>query len=471
MADFEEKSSTPNESTTNITIPAEKMSTNPFIVEDQQFVTNFIPPAAVLTMTNDNITVIVMRTAYARIQLRCLYSSINYPQEPPLIELSSPTLPLPLLRNKEREISEKLTKTSLGKAQFAQIYETIYQFIHSNLFVPCWKEMKQIATLMEGKGQLGCDEKEGIIQIILIANKYRANIKLKVPYNYPEEGVNVEFVSSNFPVEIQYMFKSQTEELIRKLEAGFTMEQAFASSSSSVKLPPSITSKNGSGTSSPSTSEKIRLTSDSLKNLKHDVNVLKQISDLRATANSNDSRKYPKELTAEKREARKDLRRLAKLENQKDQELAKQLLEEEQLEMQMLLKATISDTAQPSLFPAAKYLIEEYVFKLVNEKCQACLKNICHEDPENESMKNPKSDKRPMRTFCGHWLHWNCLNDWLTSPPFIRQCPICNRRIWHPDWPEDYKQLEKAWQAKEARKREMSDVSDFMGMGGSAFSK
>eukprot|EP01032_Pedospumella_encystans_P028660 gene28660-32372_t len=70
-----------------------------------------------------------------------------------------------------------------------------------------------------------------------------------------------------------------------------------------------------------------------------------------------------------------------------------------------------------------------------------------------------------MRTFCGHWLHFQCLNEWLTTPPFVRMCPVCARRIWHPDWPEDHKQLEKAWQANEARKREMCDVSDFMGMG------
>jgi hypothetical protein len=35
---------------------------------------------------------------------------------------------------------------------------------------------------------------------------------------------------------------------------------------------------------------------------------------------------------------------------------------------------------------------------------------------------------------------------------------VCDRRIWHPDWPEDHKMLEKAWQNKEARMREMNDV-------------
>jgi hypothetical protein len=38
---------------------------------------------------------------------------------------------------------------------------------------------------------------------------YRQAIKLKVPPLYPEDGVTVEFLGSNFPPEIQYMFRCQ----------------------------------------------------------------------------------------------------------------------------------------------------------------------------------------------------------------------------------------------------------------------
>ena len=55
------------------------------------------------------------------------------------------------------------------------------------------------------------------------------------------------------------------------------------------------------------------------------------------------------------------------------------------------------------------------------------------------------------------------LDTWLTTPPFIRDCPVCTRRIWHPAWPADHKQLEKAWQKAEAAKREQSEISDLMG--------
>ena len=61
----------------------------------------------------------------------------------------------------------------------------------------------------------------------------------------------------------------------------------------------------------------VKLTSENIKNLKHDVNVLKQISDLRiATTASNKKNQYFKEATAERRDARKDLRRLARAESE-----------------------------------------------------------------------------------------------------------------------------------------------------------
>ena len=126
--------------------------------------------------------------------------------------------------------------------------------------------------------------------------------------------------------------------------------------------------------------------------------------------------------------------------------------------MKELMKTKVSDIAQPSLHTIARFLLEDYALRLANEPCQACKKNILPSDPSSDALKNPKSPSRPMRTFCGHWLHHNCLDNWLTTPPFVRQCPVCDRRIWHPDWPEDHKLLEKAWQNKEARKREVSDV-------------
>jgi hypothetical protein len=438
----------PSDSKTNT---VEKV--NNCIVEDHSFVRNFLTPAAVQTLTNEYVTVVIMRTSYSRVQLRVHYLE-TYPSAVPIVELSSPTLPMALLRNKEKECIDK-AQEALGKPQFKIIYEHIFGFIQTNLFIPCWKEMKQVATLCEGHGNLGADEKTGILQMRLSAGRYRQTIKLKVPPNYPEDGVHVEFASSNFPSDIQYMFQSQAEEIARRCEAGFSGEHALQSSNPIKMLSKATVNET-----------KIKLTSGNLKNLKHDVNVLKQMSDLRVATARSSKNTYVTQGNAERREARKDLRRLAESELESDMAERDALLEEEQTHMKELMRCKVSETAQPSLFAVARFLVEDYACRLHIEPCQACRKPVLPEDPDSEAVRNSKSEKRAMRTFCGHWLHYECLNEWLTTPPFIRQCPACEgRRIWHPDWPEDHKQLEKAWQNKQARDREMADVSNFMGMG------
>ena len=216
----------------------------------------------------------------------------------------------------------------------------------------------------------------------------------------------------------------------------------------------------------------LKLTAGNLKILKHDVNVLKQISDLRVATKAKGAHSQHAMLqeNAERREARKELRRLAQSESAADVELQKQLLDQAQQEMTELLSCKISETAQPSLLTAVKFLMEEYVTRLPAEVCQACKKlalpNLLAEGEsrsENASgQQQQHSYMRPVRSTCGHWLHHKCMDHWLSNPPFLHHCLLCKTdkiRIWHPDWPEDPKQLEKAWQSKEARKREMADVS------------
>lgn len=86
----------------------------------------------------------------------------------------------------------------------------------------------------------------------------------------------IEFINSDFPLDIQYMFKSQVDDIIRRCISGCNSEQAL-SYSNPIKFNelPIKTNKDINNSTT------IRLTSDNLKILKHDVDVLKQISDLR----------------------------------------------------------------------------------------------------------------------------------------------------------------------------------------------
>lgn len=47
----------------------------------------------------------------------------------------------------------------------------------------------------------------------------------------------------------------------------------------------------------------------------------------------------------------------------------------------------------------------------------------------------------------------------MTEPPFGASCKKCKDRVYHPEWPDSIQALERAWAAKQARKREMDDVA------------
>ena len=185
------------------------------IQQDHKFVVENLPPSAIITLSDVYVCVVVMRTPYARVQLRVQYVE-EYPVKPPIVELTNSTLPLALLRNKEKESVEKAVALK-GKAGFAAVYEHIYNFIHTNMFIPAWKEMKQVATMFADatKGKVSADDKEGALKIRMTHGQYTLLVKITVPLRYPETGAKVEFNHSNFTEDIQYMFKAQAEEIVR----------------------------------------------------------------------------------------------------------------------------------------------------------------------------------------------------------------------------------------------------------------
>ena len=38
---------------------------------------------------------------------------------------------------------------------------------------------------------------------------------------------------------------------------------------------------------------------------------------------------------------------------------------------------------------------------------------------------------RPERSYCGHWMHYKCFEEFVNQPPFKRTCP-------HPECEEDF---------------------------------
>jgi hypothetical protein len=80
--------------------------------------------------------------------------------------------------------------------------------------------------LCEGKGVLSADDKAGLLKFRLREGNYRQSFNIQVPFFYPEEGVEIEFLSSsNFPSEIQQIYLSQAQEISRRCVAGIPPDQ------------------------------------------------------------------------------------------------------------------------------------------------------------------------------------------------------------------------------------------------------
>lgn len=116
---------------------------------------------------------------------------------------------------------------------------------------------------------------------------------------------------------------------------------------------------------------------------------------------------------------------------------------------------------QPSLKCVATYLVEECLRKYPSENCPSCQKPVLPEDPSIESPSHAIE-----MVYCGHLYHYNCLDQLMTSPPFgeDKRCLSCGKRIFHDKWNVSAKLMEERWAHQEARKREVDEVADFLGL-------
>eukprot|EP00736_Rhodelphis_marinus_P013684 Rmarinus@m.7145 len=115
-----------------------------------------------------------------------------------------------------------------------------------------------------------------------------------------------------------------------------------------------------------------------------------------------------------------------------------------------------------SLYKVATFLMNDCVWRFPREGCSLCRKRVLPDDPSAQS-KTLSKQLKIERIYCGHLFHWGCLDKFMSSPPFnTKPCPRCGKQIYHRDWSTNMKYLETKWANKEARKREIKDVSEFL---------
>lgn len=127
----------------------------------------------------------------------------------------------------------------------------------------------------------------------------------------------------------------------------------------------------------------------------------------------------------------------------------------------MKKKTQVEFVPQPSLKCVATYLVEECLRKLPIEICPSCKKSVLPADPSVVL-----SSLTIEMVYCGHLYHYGCLDQLMTSPPFgeDKKCLACGKRIFHNKWNISAKLMEERWAHQEARKREVDEVADFLGL-------
>jgi len=118
---------------------------------------------------------------------------------------------------------------------------------------------------------------------------------------------------------------------------------------------------------------------------------------------------------------------------------------------------------KPSIYPVLEYLAGHCIHPFPVESCPCCKKPALAEDPKL-CETNPYADTFVEWVYCRHIYHHLCLDNYMKTPPFQggKKCPTCGARIYHEKWNISPELAEERWAHKEARKREIEEVSEFL---------
>lgn len=119
--------------------------------------------------------------------------------------------------------------------------------------------------------------------------------------------------------------------------------------------------------------------------------------------------------------------------------------------------------AKPSLLPVVQYLSGDSIHKFPIEECPCCKKKALAENPD-DNVTDESADDFVEWIYCNHIYHHSCLDEYMKTPPFTggKKCLKCGLRIYHDKWNISPELAEERWAHKEARQREIEEVTDFL---------
>ena len=455
------------------------------------------PSVKVLTATRSFLIATYERTEYTRVKMTLTFPD-DYPSVPLIVNIDQGAAVPPGLKKK---MEKEMNALAAEKSQFKQhdqiraVWERLTSFVNGNLFFPCWKELKKCVDLVQSSNKdlkatkqstlSIISESKGKIKLLLYKNAYYYKCTITVDPAYPDhtggKACLLQVQSTNLPNIIERMLTSQADEIVRRMQEGLTADRALQMSNP-IKVPKNF----HLDTEEYKKGKEVRITNATIQNLKHDTDALKQASDLHKKEASSVRAKGDhgyvdmKALAKDRKDARRAIAKLTEAERAADlqaeaKEREWQLEEKKRLAGYYDLHGVSTDGTihpQPCVLVLVTFLVER-VKGLIGISCPCCEESVLPTNPDdltqmygsssncnNKEKQKAMKKLKPMRTYCGCWYHMACLNNFLTEPPFGIECPTenCGRRVFHPDWPGDIRQLEREWAAKQARMREIEDA-------------
>eukprot|EP00571_Detonula_confervacea_P001435 CAMPEP_0172323434 /NCGR_PEP_ID=MMETSP1058-20130122/48732_1 /TAXON_ID=83371 /ORGANISM="Detonula confervacea, Strain CCMP 353" /LENGTH=483 /DNA_ID=CAMNT_0013039429 /DNA_START=76 /DNA_END=1527 /DNA_ORIENTATION=- len=483
------------------------MSNPSSISEEISEAKNLFPSVRVITATHSFLIATYERSPYTRMKMTLTFPE-GYPSHSLIVNIDQDAVVPPGLKKKLEKEMNSLASQKAERAQFDQIryvWEHMVSFIDGNLFVPCWKELKKCVDLVQNSNAPTkttantkqstlsiVSESKGKIRLTLHNEAYYYKCTITIDPAYPDysaatggKSCLLQVQSTNFPSPIETMLTTQAQEIVRRMQEGLSSERAL-NMSNPIKVPKDFhlnTAEFKEGNMS-------RLTNETIQNIKHDTEALKRVSDLHnkeaSAVRAPGGYVNKKALAKERKDARRTIHKITEAERAADLKAEEKEREWKLEEKKRLVgyydlydvPAGGTIVPQPSLFVLVTFLVDR-VKGLVLQQCPCCEKRVLPVNPDElnsmyvSSSMSTNKDKQasklkkkmiPMHTYCGCWYHKSCLHTFITEPPFGLECPTinCGKRVFHPHWPGDIKQMERDWAARQARMREVEDAMMFL---------
>jgi hypothetical protein len=141
-------------------------------------------------------------TAHRLVRVSAHAPEAGYPTTPLVLEVRNADYPPPLAK-KLLALAEAAAKgaAAAGAGGLGPVAVALRDFLAGNLFVPCWRELRQCAALCEsrGGGMVGCNEGKGVAKFAVKTANYGLTFTATVPPDYPATGPTVAVKATDFP--------------------------------------------------------------------------------------------------------------------------------------------------------------------------------------------------------------------------------------------------------------------------------